>query len=177
MILRLPDTLFGGIAATWRNDSPTPIQGEVAKVCNIEVLQKRYFRRGDSNADGKVNIADGVSTLGLLFAGNQALTCLDAADTDDSGQVDIADSIGTFNFLFFHGALPLRRRTDHHRPLPRLRPRHVAGRNHARLREPAGLPVASSVSLRESSGLAPQWVRPVFFDTGLCSLLFNDPGV
>ena len=65
MILRLPDTLFGGIAATWRNDSRTPIQGEVAKVCNIEVLQKRYFRRGDSNADGKVNIADGVSTLGL----------------------------------------------------------------------------------------------------------------
>ncbi len=53
-----------------------------------------------------MNIADGVSTLSFLFAGNQALTCLDAADADDSGQVNVADSIGTFNYLFFNGAPP-----------------------------------------------------------------------
>ncbi len=65
-----------------------------------------YFRRGDSNADGTVNIADGVATLGFLFAGNQVLTCRDAADTDDSGKIDIADSIGIFNWLFLGQAPP-----------------------------------------------------------------------
>ena len=64
------------------------------------------FLRGDSNADGNVNVADGVSTLGFLFAGNQAPPCFDAADTDDSGQVNVADSIRTFNYLFAHGAAP-----------------------------------------------------------------------
>ena len=53
-----------------------------------------------------MNIADGVATLGFLFAGNQVLTCLDAADTDDSGRVDVADSIGTFNWLFLGQAPP-----------------------------------------------------------------------
>ena len=77
---------------------------DIPDECEDEVLFP--FRRGDSNADGTVNIADGVTTLGFLFAGNQAPPCLDAADTDDSGQVDIADSIGTFNYLFLGGAAP-----------------------------------------------------------------------
>ena len=64
------------------------------------------FLRGDANADGKVDIADGVATLGFLFGGDQAPSCLDAADTDDSGQIDIADSIGIFNFLFLNGVPP-----------------------------------------------------------------------
>ena len=64
------------------------------------------FFRGDSNADGKVNLADGVSTLSFLFDGNQALPCHDAADTDDSGKIDIADAIWTFNWLFAGGAAP-----------------------------------------------------------------------
>ncbi len=68
--------------------------------------ERPILRRGDSNADGSVNIADGVYTLSFLFAGNQALPCLDAADTDDSGQIDIADSIGTFSFLFLNGVPP-----------------------------------------------------------------------
>ena len=63
------------------------------------------FRRGDSNADGTVNIADGVSTLTFLFLGGN-LNCEDAADTDDSGQLEIVDSIRTFNYLFVGGAAP-----------------------------------------------------------------------
>ena len=53
-----------------------------------------------------MNIADGVFTLGFLFAGNQAPPCLDAADTDDSGQLNIVDSIGTFNWLFAGDTCP-----------------------------------------------------------------------
>ncbi len=64
------------------------------------------FRRGDANADGAVNLADGVSTLGFLFAGGRAPPCLDAADTDDSGQLDLADAVATFNYLFLGAAAP-----------------------------------------------------------------------
>ena len=74
-----------------------------------EVFQEKTpvtFRRGDANADGTVNLADGVATLGFLFAGDQAPPCLDAADIDDSGELDIADSIGTFNWLFAGGEAP-----------------------------------------------------------------------
>ena len=53
-----------------------------------------------------MNIADGVATLSYLFAGNQAPSCLDAADTDDSGKIDIVDAIGTFNWLFLPEAPP-----------------------------------------------------------------------
>ena len=53
-----------------------------------------------------MNIADGVSTLSYLFDADQALPCLDAADTDDSGQLDIADPVRTFNWLFLAGTPP-----------------------------------------------------------------------
>ena len=77
---------------------------DIPDECEDEIPVR--FRRGDSNADGKVNIADGVATLGFLFAGNQAPPCLDAADADDNGKIDIGDSIRTFNWLFLGGASP-----------------------------------------------------------------------
>ena len=54
--------------------------------------------------DSPVEIHPGL--LAFLFAGNQALPCLDAADTDDSGKLDIADAIWTFNWLFAGDAAP-----------------------------------------------------------------------
>ncbi len=73
--------------------------------CEPELIFQ--FRRGDANADGTVNLADGVSTLGYLFAGDAAPPCLDAADTNDSGQINLADAIATFNYLFLGTAAPV----------------------------------------------------------------------
>jgi len=64
------------------------------------------FRRGDSNADGKVDLSDAVSTLGYLFLGSVAPGCLDAADADDSGDADITDAVYTLVFLFGSGGPP-----------------------------------------------------------------------
>lgn len=64
------------------------------------------FRRGDSNGDGKIDIADGVRILNALFLGTAALDCKDAADTNDSGDVDLSDGVAVFNFLFLGGAKP-----------------------------------------------------------------------
>ncbi|MBI4582953.1 MAG: VCBS repeat-containing protein [Planctomycetes bacterium] len=59
------------------------------------------FRRGDSNADGTVDISDAITTLGFLFLGNPLeLACRDAADANDDGDMDVSDAIWTLTFKF-----------------------------------------------------------------------------
>ncbi len=64
------------------------------------------FRRGDANADGKIDIADAVKVLAYLFGGGATLACRDAADANDDGKVDIADAVKILAHLFA-GAGPL----------------------------------------------------------------------
>jgi len=64
------------------------------------------FIRGDSNNDGVVNLADGITTLGYLF-GDSVLPCQNSADTTDDGQIDITDAIYIFSYIFAGGAAPL----------------------------------------------------------------------
>ncbi len=58
------------------------------------------FLRGDSNADGKLDISDAITTLGALFLGDPEITCEDAMDSNDDGQLDISDPIGLLGHLF-----------------------------------------------------------------------------
>ena len=59
------------------------------------------FKRGDADADGGINLTDGVLVLNFLFAGGERVPpCADAADTDDSGSITITDGILILNFLF-----------------------------------------------------------------------------
>lgn len=68
-----------------------------------ECTQAAAFRRGDSNADGGVNISDVISTLGCLFLGSACTLCPDSADADDSGNTDLSDAVYTLNNLFLGG--------------------------------------------------------------------------
>jgi hypothetical protein len=63
------------------------------------------FSRGDSNADGTLNIADAIGVLTFLFSGGRPPLCLDAADADDDGSATITDAIRVLNYLFL-GADP-----------------------------------------------------------------------
>ena len=66
-----------------------------------------FFRRGDANDDGLLNIADAITTLSYLFAGAAPPPCPDAADTNDDGVLNIADAITTLSHLFAgSGPLP-----------------------------------------------------------------------
>ena len=85
------------------------VGGQSAPACNADragvtvVFRKRPdapFRRGDSNDDGKVDIADAVSTLNDLFGGGPQPACRDAADANDDGVTDISDPVYILNFLF-----------------------------------------------------------------------------
>ncbi len=58
------------------------------------------FRRGDANADGVVDLGDGVRILGALFLGEGDVTCEDALDADDSGVLDLSDAIYLLRHLF-----------------------------------------------------------------------------
>ena len=65
-----------------------------------------FFLRGDSNADGEVDLSDAVYSLSWLFLGGPRLSCEDAADTDDDGRLNVTDAVYTLNFLFLGGAVP-----------------------------------------------------------------------
>ena len=58
-----------------------------------------FFRRGDANHDGLVNIADPIWLLTYLFSGGEAPPCLDAADADDSGTLTLADPIAILQYI------------------------------------------------------------------------------
>ncbi len=63
------------------------------------------FIRGNANGDGSVDLGDGITILGYLFASG-AIPCLSAADTTDDGQIDITDAIFIFTYQFVNGAPP-----------------------------------------------------------------------
>ncbi len=67
------------------------------------------FTRGDTNADGQIDIGDAIGTLVYLFGSveNGDPDCLKAADTNDSGDIDIADPIFLLSYLFAAGPEPV----------------------------------------------------------------------
>jgi hypothetical protein len=77
------------------------------RVWGVPIPETPAFRRGDSNADGTLDISDPVETLVYLFDGG-SMECIDAADADDSGVVDISDPIYSLGFSFLGGFPPPR---------------------------------------------------------------------
>lgn len=62
------------------------------------------FVRGDTNADGNLDISDAIAALGYLFDPSvDPPSCLDAADANDDEAVDIADSVYLLAYLFGDG--------------------------------------------------------------------------
>ena len=65
------------------------------------------FVRGDTNADGELDIADAIWNLFFLFGGIIEPACMDALDANDDAAVDIADVVAILSHLFASsGPLP-----------------------------------------------------------------------
>ncbi len=61
------------------------------------------FKRGDANADSRLDISDAVTVLIYLFEnGRGPLRCEDAGDANDDGVLDIGDAIAILSHLFAH---------------------------------------------------------------------------
>jgi hypothetical protein len=83
-------------------------QEQIARVYVIYgPFASKDFSRGDSNADGLLNIADAIGVLTFLFSGGRPPLCTDAADADDDGTVTITDPIRVLNYLFLGLDSPL----------------------------------------------------------------------
>ncbi len=61
------------------------------------------FFRGDSNADGAVDLSDPIGVLTYLFQGGAFPACMDAADANDDGRIDITDPIAVLGSLYLEG--------------------------------------------------------------------------
>jgi hypothetical protein len=75
----------------------------------LALAPPRAFRRGDSNRDGRLDIADPINTLVGLFLGTGnafEVDCLDRLDSNDDGRADLADPIYTLSWLFQGGPAP-----------------------------------------------------------------------
>lgn len=72
------------------------------------VEPEQRFVRGDTNADGSVNMTDAIFVLNYLFLGGPEPPCMDAADVDDNGgdQPNITDGIRILGWLFLGGVEP-----------------------------------------------------------------------
>ncbi len=65
-----------------------------------------FFRRGDANDDGAINLSDASSILGALFLGDSQPSCEAASDTNGDNTVEIGDAVFLFNYLFVSGDSP-----------------------------------------------------------------------
>jgi hypothetical protein len=64
------------------------------------------FLRGDSDANGDIDLTDAVFSLTWLFVGSRPPPCLDASDVNDSGEFNISDPIFLLNHLYLGGPAP-----------------------------------------------------------------------
>lgn len=64
------------------------------------------YRRGDTNSDGNIDIADVIFLESYLFTGGAEPSCLATVDVNDDMQLDIADSISLLSWLFSGGTIP-----------------------------------------------------------------------
>jgi hypothetical protein len=96
---RIPDGRLGG--------GDVKVPREFATPGAENHLPPGYFRRGDANGDGLVDLSDAVRTLVVLFLepGGPG-PCPDAMDTDNGGSVDVGDVVALLEFLYRGGPAP-----------------------------------------------------------------------
>jgi hypothetical protein len=72
----------------------------------LPIKATSYFRRGDADASGGLDITDAVYVLSYLFIGGAVPPCPAAADSDDNGSIEITDAVRVLNYLFLGGLAP-----------------------------------------------------------------------
>ncbi len=63
-------------------------------------FRQQQFRRGDTNADGTVDITDAVTGLEFLFKKGEPPPCMEAGNSNGDGQIDVSDAVFTLSYLF-----------------------------------------------------------------------------
>ncbi len=72
----------------------------------VDIPAPEIFRRGDTDANGALEITDPINNLAFQFLGTFTPPCMDAADFDDNGKVEITDPIANLSHQFLGTAPP-----------------------------------------------------------------------
>ena len=67
---------------------------------HFEAIRIGPFISGDSNGDGRLDVADPIYLLGNLFREGPAFPCEDAADANGDGAIDLSDATFAVRYLF-----------------------------------------------------------------------------
>jgi len=93
------------LPAVWLDWIEDYVPERNAQIRSLLPVEETTFVRGDCNADGTVDISDGLKVLFHLFGGSAA-PCLDALDADDNGAINVTDAVSLLRFLFQEGPAP-----------------------------------------------------------------------
>ena len=97
------------LVSTTNNTCTSVLTGMVPSFSDFGITlppELSMFRRGDANADQRIDISDGIQLLGCQFLGGACPICADAGDANDDGHLDIGDAVFVFNYQFLGGREP-----------------------------------------------------------------------
>ena len=86
------------VCSGWEKDGEVAFS-HAAVVSDHQIIDCPVFIRGDTNGDGRVDVADAVRLLNYLFAEGE-LKCLDAGDVQNDGHIDVGDATLLLSYLF-----------------------------------------------------------------------------
>jgi hypothetical protein len=101
----LPQEIHVGIAAS-ETRGPNGRDFATASICDLDLIQGTIFRRGDANADGRVDLSDAIFSLSYLFLGKATPQCLKSANFDGNKALEVTDAIYLLGHLFLGGPAP-----------------------------------------------------------------------
>ncbi len=70
------------------------------------LIDETFYRRGDVNGDGGINLSDPIALQNYLFMGSYTPPCVEVCDANYDGSVNMTDSIYLLNYLFSGGPSP-----------------------------------------------------------------------
>lgn len=96
----------GGLAVAGSVGYVVAMGSALIYALQVESEGLTFFRRGDVNDDGAINLSDPSALLGSLFLGAAAPPCDAAADTNADNVIQLADAVLLFDYLFAGGEMP-----------------------------------------------------------------------
>ncbi len=84
-------------------DPQTPIE---MSSLELTVIGESFFKRGDADGSGNLNITDAIAILYTLFLGENRVPCKKSADVNDDGLLEVADVVSLITYLFLSGKTP-----------------------------------------------------------------------
>ena len=108
LIVELPlDVEVGGVAEGTSTTEHGSRLSSRARLVDVDLRRRTpAFVRGDTGADGELELSDAITLLTFLFRARTPPRCLLASDVNLDGGVDLSDAVFPLSYLFLGGPPP-----------------------------------------------------------------------